>query len=40
MAKLAIKELIHYIMTSEEDKVIKYREKYGSELSEVEFKIF
>ena len=38
--KNAIKELIHYIMTSEEDKVIKYREKYGNELSEVEFKIF
>lgn len=37
--KDAIKEFIHYIMTSEEDKVIKYRNQYINELSEIQYKI-
>lgn len=37
--KDAIKEFIHYIMTSEEDKVIKYRNQYINELSEIQNKI-
>ena len=37
--KDAIKEFIHYIMTSEEDNVIKYRNQYINELSEIQYKI-
>lgn len=37
--KEAIKEFLDFIMTAEEDKVIKYREKYKNELSKVKYKI-
>ena len=37
--KDAVKEFIHYIMTSEEDNVIKYRNQYINELSEIQYKI-
>lgn len=37
--KDAIKEFIHYIMTSEEDKVIIYRNQHINELSEIQYKI-
>lgn len=37
--KDAIKEFLDFIMTSEEDKVIKYRNQYINELSEIQYKI-
>ena len=37
--KDAIKEFIHYIMTSEENEVIIYRNQYINELSEIQNKI-
>ena len=36
---VSMKEFIHYIITSEEDKVIKYRNQYINELSEIQYKI-
>ena len=37
--KDAIKEFLDFIMTSEENEVIIYRNKYINELSEVQYKI-
>ena len=37
--KDAIKEFLDFIMTSEENKVIIYRNKYINELSEIQYKI-
>ena len=35
----AIRELIDYIMTSEEDEIVKYRNQYINELAEIQYKI-